>query len=208
MKNYLILLLLLISSLSFSQTNNQNETLKYSHKLTLGSDLFQPSFLGGFNLNVTYTTNRFVFDYSHGVALDIGENFQNSEQKALNAKIVLPWTTGPGVGYRFSSNFDARVDFKVHSVEVDLLNGQQQLEYQEYTMGPGAFYRFYFGKNTGFGIETSVRYWFDLGNNIDTLVNDKVQFEDTNGITQVFDPSVSSGFGINVALIYTFGKNK
>ena len=68
MKNYLILLLLVISSLSFSQTNNQNETLKYGHKLTLGSDLFQPIFLGGFNLNVTYTANRFVFDYSHGVS--------------------------------------------------------------------------------------------------------------------------------------------
>lgn len=204
-KIFLGVITFFVITLTYAQ--NEKTELLYSNKFTLGSDLFQPILLGGFNINATYTTNRWIFDYSHGMGLEIRDNLQTTEQKDLNSKIELPWTTGPGFGYRFTSNFDARLDFKVHSVEVDLLSGQQTLDYLEYTIGPGIFYRFYFGENSGFGLETSARYWFDFGNNLNNLVNDKFNFVDNDGNTRTFDPSVSSGVGFNIALIYTFNKN-
>ncbi|MEO0573561.1 MAG: hypothetical protein AAF039_17800, partial [Bacteroidota bacterium] len=182
--------------------------LKYSNKFSLGSDLFQPFLLGGFNINGTYMTNRWVFDYSHGVGLEIDDNFQTDEQQALNAEIEIPWTTGPGLGYRITNNLDVRLDFKAHRIEANLLQGQQEIEYTQFTIGPGTFYRFYFGKNTGFGLEASVRYWFDFGNDLDNLSDGNLDFVDNSGNDRSFDADVASGIGVNLALIYTFNKNK
>lgn len=193
---------------TFGQEAKETKELKYSNKWTLGSDLFQPFLLGGFNINVTYMTNRFVFDYSHGIALELGDNLQTDAQKDLNASIKLPWTTGPGFGYRITDALDTRIDFKAHKLDVELLDGQQKLDYTQFTFGPGAFYRFYFGKKTGFGLEASVRYWFDLGNSLDNLNDGNYEFTDTSDANRTFDTDLSSGFGANIALIYTFGKNK
>lgn len=191
-----------------AQSRQKPKELRYSHKFTLGTDLIQPFLLGGINLNATYTTNRFIFDWSHGQNLTIGESIQSDEQKELNLELEIPWTTGPGVGYRFTNTLDARFDFKAHGVEANLLNGQQTLDYTAYTAGPGVFYRLYLGKKTGFGLEFSARYWFELGNNLDNLDDSNFNFTSTDGQQRSFDTNVTGGFGANVALIYTFGRTK
>ncbi len=211
MKKLLVALALFLITVSgYSQTNDGSDKkiFRYSNKWTLGTDLAQPFLLGGLNLNVSYTTNRMIFDWSHGIGLEIPESIQSSEQKDLKANIKLPWTTGPGIGYRWTENLDARIDFKAHKTEVDLLNGQQKLDYIAYTVGPGVYYRFYFGKKTGFGLEASARYWFELGNDLDGLDESEFKFTDSQGNQRKFDTNINGGIGVNVALIYTFGKSK
>ena len=212
MKNSLICFVVLsMIATGFAQTSESNDTKKqfrYSNKLTLGTDLAQPFLLGGLNLNVTYTTNRWIFDYSHGIGLEIPDFIKSDEQEDLNAEIEIPWTTGPGVGYRITENLDTRIDFKAHRNEVDLLSGEVELEYTQFTMGPGVYYRFYPWEKSGFGLEASARYWFDLGNSQDGLDGSDFNFTDSNGNNQSFDTDISSGIGVNIALIYTFNKNK
>ncbi len=209
MKKLIITIILFSNFTLFAQSQDQEkEPFRYSHKFTLGTDLAQPFLLGGFNLNATYTTNRWIFDYSHGIGLEIPDFIKSDEQEDLNAEIEIPWTTGPGVGYRITETLDTRIDFKAHRTEVDLINGQQELEYTQFTAGPGVYYRFYLGKKTGFGLEASARYWFNLGNNLDGLDGDDFNFQDSNGNQQSFDTNISAGIGVNIALIYTFGRNK
>lgn len=212
MKKTIIYAMLLIGvNVNYGQTSNLKEDkkeLRYSHKFTLGTDLAQPFVLGGFNINATYTTNRLIFDYSHGIGLEIPDFIKTTEQEDLNAQIKIPWTTGPGIGYRWTDNLDTRIDFKAHRTEIDLLDGQVELNYTQFKAGPGIYYRFYLGKNTGFGLEASARYWFDLGNTQDNLDGDNFNFVDDQGNNQSFDTNISAGIGVNVALIYTFGRNK
>jgi len=207
-KTLIFVLLITMSYSSYTQSVKTKKELRYSKKFTLGTDLVQPFLLGGFNINVTYMTNRWVFDHSHGMSLEIRDFLQTDEQKSLNAKIELSWTTGPGIGYRFTDNLDARLDFKAHKTKADLLNGEQKLNYTQFTIGPGIFYRIYLGEKTGFGLEGSARYWFDLGNNLDNLDGDDFNFVDGLGNNRKFDTNISSGIGVNIALIYTFNRNK
>jgi hypothetical protein len=207
-KTFVFVLLTIISYSSYAQSEKTNKEFRYSNKFSIGTDLAQPFLLGGFNINVTYMTNRWVFDYSHGMSLEIRDFLQTDVQKALDTKIELPWTTGPGIGYRFTQNLDARLDFKAHRNEIELLNGQQELEYTQFTIGPGVFYRLYLGKKTGFGLEASARYWFDFGNNLENLNGDEFNFTDNEGNSRKFNTDISSGIGVNIALIYTFGRNK
>lgn len=209
MKKALVFVLLITMSYSsYAQSEKTKKELRYSKKFTLGTDLAQPFLLGGFNINATYMTNRWVFDYSHGISLEIRDFLQTDEQKNLNAKIELPWSTGPSIGYRFTDNLDTRLDFKAHKTKVDLLNGEQKLNYTQFTIGPGIFYRIYLGKKTGFGLEGSARYWFDFGNNLDNLDGADFNFVDSQGSNRKFDTNISSGIGVNIALIYTFNRNK
>ncbi len=204
-------ILVLVITIGYAQTTNQNDNKKqfrYSNKFTLGTDLAQPFVLGGYNLNATYTTNRWIFDYSHGIGLEIPDFIKSEEQEDLNAEIKIPWTTGPGIGYRLTENLDTRIDFKAHRTELDLLNGQAELEYTQFTAGPGVYYRFYLGKTTGLGLEASARYWFDLGNNQDGLDGTDFRFVDNEGNNQSFDTNINAGIGVNIAVIYTFGRNK
>lgn len=211
MKNLVLFASILLISFFVSAQNqslNDSKQFRYSNKFTLATDLAQPFLLGGFNLNATYTTKRWIFDYSHGIGLEIPDFIKSTEQEDLNASIKIPWTTGPGFGYRITDQLDVRIDFKAHGTEIDLLNGQVELEYTQFTAGPGFYYRFYFGKNTGFGLEASARYWFDLGNNQSGLDGNDFRFVDNNGNNQTFDTNISAGVGVNVALIYTFNKSK
>lgn len=190
------------------EKSSETKEFRYSNKLTLGTDLAQPFLLGGFNLNVSYTTNRMIFDWSHGIGLEIPDFIKSNEQEDLDAQIEIPWTTGPGIGYRWTEKFDTRIDFKAHRTEVELLGGQQKLEYTAFTVGPGAYYRFYLGKKTGFGLEASARYWFELGNSQDNLDGSEFKFTDNQGRAQTFDTNINGGIGVNIALIYTFNRTK
>lgn len=148
-KTFVFMLLTMMTYSSYAQSEKTNKEFRYSNKFSIGTDLVQPFLLGGFNINVTYMTNRWVFDYSHGMSLDIKDYLQTDEQKTLNTKLELPWTTGPGIGYRFTENLDARLDFKAHRNEIDLLNCQQELKYTQFYSRTRSFLSFLFRQEYG-----------------------------------------------------------
>lgn len=189
--------------------------LLYSNRFSLLFGLIQPVALGGFNVEANYFTKRLSFDYSHGVSLDIPVvgAFKDG-QLALH----LPYSTGFGVGYRFSSFFDVRFEPKLHRWEVyaegrDQVGGNRLAAFNTYTLGIGAYYRYMPFKNSdskllqGLTTSSSVRYWRNVGS---TQSGDEFSFANgkTGKAEQLKVPNI--GFAntpliLNVAVGYTFG---
>ena len=99
---------------------------------------------GGANLQLEATYGRFVFDYSHGWSL---EPPVAGEQKDQALALRLPWTTGFGVGYRFTRRFDVRFEPKLHKFDVffdgDRMTSTNRItSYRTATLGFGAYYKY------------------------------------------------------------------
>ena len=187
----------------------------YSNRFSLLFGLIQPTTLGGGNVEVNYFTKRLSFDYSHGFSLDppvVGDFKDN--KLALH----LPFSTGFGVGYRFSSFFDVRFEPKLHSWEVhaegkDQAGGNRLAAFKTFTLGIGAYYRYMPFKNSeskvlqGLTTSTSVRYWQNVGS---TPSNDEFSFtnRETGKKELLKVPNIgvaNSPIIVNVAVGYTFG---
>lgn len=70
---------------------------------------------GGFNIEGNLFYNRFVFDYSHGVTLSVtNDQLEQGNDREQGLDIHLPWTTGFGVGYRFTDWLNLRLEPKWH----------------------------------------------------------------------------------------------
>jgi hypothetical protein len=175
----------------------------------------QPLALKGFNVEVNYTTKRLIFDYSHGVSLDppvVGD------YKKQNLALHLPYSTGFGIGYRFSSFFDVRFEPKLHSWEVyykdETQNDANQIKkFKTMTLGIGAYYRYMPFKNStnkflqGITTSTSLRYWQNVGT---TLSNNEFSYfnKTTNKVEQLKAPNIgfaNSPIIFNIGIGYTFG---
>lgn len=214
-KNIIIIAVTII----FSSTNSfaQNKTKKdflYSNKVSVLFGLLQPVIAQGFNMEINYTTKRLIFDYSHGVSLDppvVGDF------KTQNIALHIPYTTGFGIGYRFSSFFDVRFEPKLHSWEVYYKgepqnDGTKIKDFKTITLGVGAYYRYMPFKNSsnkalqGITTSTSVRYWQNVGT---TLRNDELIYfnKTTNKIENLKAPNIgfaNSPIIFNIAIGYTF----
>ena len=216
MKNIFIAvaLLAICASSSFGQTKPKEEFL-YSNKVSVLFGLLQPTALGGFNIELNYTTKRMIFDYSHGASLDppvVGDF------KTQNVVLHLPYSTGFGIGYRLSSFFDVRFEPKLHSWEIyykdDVQHeGNKIKDFKTFTLGIGAYYRYMpFKNNTnkflqGITTSTSIRYWQNVGT---TLRND--EFSYFNKVTNKTETLKALNIGIanspiifNIGIGYTFG---
>ncbi len=172
MKNLSILITILIFSITntFAQSKT-NKDLLYSNKISLLFGTLQPTVLKGFNVEINYATKRLIFDYSHGVSLDPPTAGDFKSQKV---SLHLPYSTGFGIGYRFSSFFDVRFEPKLHSWEV-YNEGETQSsstkikDFKTITLGIGAYYRYMpFKKSNnkalqGITTSTSFRYWQNVG---------------------------------------------
>ncbi len=99
----LVLSTTLISN-SFAQKTEKQDFL-YSNKFSLLFGIIQPTALQGFNVEVNYFRKRMSFDYSHGISLDPASVGKYKDQ---NIAMHLPFSTGFGVGYRFTSFLDLR----------------------------------------------------------------------------------------------------
>ncbi|MCE3012381.1 MAG: hypothetical protein LW878_04875, partial [Proteobacteria bacterium] len=104
--------------------------------------------------------------------------------------------------------WDARIDFKAHYSRLNFESNPVPLTYTVYTVGPSIFYNWYPLTNDtkGFVVQLSARYWFNVGDDLD---NDNYTYTDSNGQSKVHDPKKYwdgslGGFGMNVALGYTF----
>ena len=189
--------------------------LLYSNRFSLLFGLIQPVALKGFNVEANYFTRRLSFDYSHGTSLNppvVGDFKDN--QLAL----YLPYSTGFGVGYRFSSFFDVRFEPKLHSWEVyaegrDQVAGNRLAAFKTFTLGIGAYYRYMPFKNSnskllqGLTTSTSVRYWQNVGS---TQSSDEFGFmSEKTGKKEVLKvPNIgiaNTPLILNVAVGYTFG---
>jgi hypothetical protein len=216
MKNLIIIVVLTTISISssFAQTKEKKELL-YSNKFSLLFGTLQPTALKGFNVEVNYTTKRIIFDYSHGVSLDpptVGD-FKN-QKIALH----LPYSTGFGIGYRFTSFFDIRFEPKLHAWEVynegDTQNENTKIkDFETFTLGIGAYYRYMPFKNSnnkllqGITTSTSIRYWQNVGT---TLSNDEFSYlnKSTNKTETLKAPNIgiaNSPILFNIGIGYTFG---
>ena len=101
MKNIIVLIVTIILGVTntFAQKKVKKDFL-YSNRVSVLFGLLQPVVAQGFNMEINYTTKRLIFDYSHGVSLDppvVGDF------KTQNVVLHIPYTTGFGIGSRFSS---------------------------------------------------------------------------------------------------------
>ncbi len=207
--------ILIFSLTNLIGQNKEKKELLYSNKFSIMFGLIQPIALNGYNIEVNYTTNRFIFDYSHGVSLEPPTIGNYKTQKIA---LHIPITTGFGIGYRFSSFFDLRFEPKLHSWEVynesDKQNEINQInKFKTFTLGAGAYYRYMPFKNSknkvlqGITTSTSLRYWQNVGT---TLRNDQFSYLNKTSNKEETLKAPNIGFAnspliFNIAIGYTFG---
>lgn len=140
--------------------------------------LSQPLVTKGGNVEINYLTEKLVFEYSHGFALNLsagnGLGITNSE-RAQNLDIYVPYSTGGGIGYRFTKEFNLRLEIKQHQFNVAHPSGEQ-FNYTTRDIGVGAYYFWLPFNNINLLIVPSLRYWPTV---YTTLKNDEYTF--TNG---------------------------
>lgn len=216
MKNLILIASLVTFSIcnSFAQTIEKKKLL-YSNKFSILFGTLQPAALKGYNVELNYTTNRLIFDYSHGVSLDPPTAGDFKTQKVA---LHLPYSTGFGIGYRFTSFFDVRFEPKLHSWEVyndgETQNSSTKIkDFKTFTLGIGAYYRYMPFKKSenkflqGITTSTSIRYWQNVGT---TLRNDEFSYlnKSTNKIETLKAPNIGIGNSpivFNIGVGYTFG---
>lgn len=133
----------------------------YAEQWNLVFGLSQPLVLKGGNVEINYLTEQFVFEYSHGFALNLsasgGAGMSNSE-KSQNLDIYAPYSTGGGVGYRFTKEFNVRLEVKQHQFNVTHPSGEN-INYTTRDIGVGAYYFWLPLNSRNLLIVPSIRYW-------------------------------------------------
>jgi hypothetical protein len=139
--------------------------------------LSQPVLFRGGNIELEYRTRNFVLGWSHGAGLQI-DRFEpglSAADKAEQAKIRMPWTTGPHAGYRITGQLTVAVDFKAHRVNANLPGGSVT-RYTVYTVGPALNYDQPLGRK--WFIQPTLRWWPTVGT---TLSDGKASLLRANG---------------------------
>lgn len=170
-KCLLVATLFYVSNLAIAQQSWKTETRA---NLLLG--LNQP-LLGGFNIEGNLFYHRWAFDYSHGISLNLDNEFLDPINKEQGLDVHIPWTTGFGVGYRFTEWLNLRAEPKWHKFEL-FYNGQEQTEtnliadYTTFSMGLGlyTFFRPFKGRDNwlqGLSMAPSIRWWPKVSSSLD-----------------------------------------
>ncbi len=174
-----------------------NTTQAQTWNLVFG--LSQVVFLNGGNIEINYLTDKFVFEYSHGFDLDLNaspnELALTATERQQNLDIDVPYSTGGGVGYRFTKSLNVRVEFKQHKFSVTHPGGEH-ISYTTQDLGLGAYYFYKPFKRMNLVIVPSIRYWPTLNT---SLNDDKHTF--SNG-----DEHKAHEFGLfgNVSIGWSF----
>jgi hypothetical protein len=161
--------------------------------------LSQLAFLSGGNVEINYLTEKFVFEYSHGFNLDLNaspnEMALTETERQQNLDIEVPYSTGGGVGYRFTKAFNVRIEAKQHKFNVTHPSGEK-ISYTTQDLGLGAYYFYKPFKRTNLIIVPSIRYWPTINT---SLHDDKYTF--SNG-----DEHKAHDFGLfgNVSIGWSF----
>jgi hypothetical protein len=208
----------LLTQTSYGQKIKEKEDFLYSNRVSILAGLIQPMVLKGGNVEVTYFTKKVSFDYSHGFKLNMSGGTITGDAKTQKLAYHLPYSTGFGIGYRFTSFLDVRVEPKLHSWEV-YYDGEEQNKanliksYKTWSVGLGAYYRYmpFMQKDNwlqGITTSTSLRWWPNVDS---SLPSDKFTYH--NKFTNKDETLKASSIGIagsqflfNVSVGYTFGK--
>ena len=137
--------------------------------------LSQPLVTKGGNAEINFLTESFVFEYSHGFALNLSANnsvAMTNIEKSQNLDIYVPYSTGGGVGYRFTKEFNVRLEMKQHQFNVTNSAGEY-ISYTTRDIGVGAYYFWQPFSNNNLLIVPSIRYWPTV---YTTLKNDEYTF--------------------------------
>jgi len=211
MKSWLFILWIFLSFSSFAQ---RKEDKKNEFAFLFG--LNQPILLSGFNMEVNYFTSKFVFDYSHGISLDVTGNLVTQEMQDQQLVAHLPYSTGFGVGYRFTKFLNLRVEPKWHRFEI-YYDGEEQTNtnliqsYSTFTLGLGLYGKWMpFEKKEGLArnimVAPSVRFWPSVST---SLNND--QFSYNNKFTGQTETQQALNIGagntpwvVNISVGYRF----
>ncbi|QJR36409.1 hypothetical protein [Gemmatimonas groenlandica] len=159
--------------------------------------LSQPILFGGGNVEVEYLTRNFVVGWSHGAALQIDrfESGVSDADKAEQATLRMPWTTGPSLGYRITNRLNVTLDLKAHRVKASLPGGSAT-SYSVYTVGPAVGYNQPIGQR--WFIQPLLRWWPTVGT---SLTDDTAPLRRADGslyqhkaLDLGFVPNVKIGF--------------
>ena len=159
-----IILILVLAAL-FYEINAQGK----KHEAAILFGLSQPLLLDGFNIEGNYFTKRMSFDYSHGVSLEYAGSAITGDMKEQHLVAHVPYSTGFGIGYRFTSWLNLRVEPKWHRFEI-YYDGEDQtlanriIAYNTFTFGLGLYGKWhpFETKNNflkGLMIAPSIRWW-------------------------------------------------
>ena len=140
--------------------------------------------LNGFNVEGNLFYKRLAFDYSHGVSLDFSGNNVSGSIKEQRLAVHMPYTTGFGVGYRFTHWLNVRLEPKWHRFEI-YYNGDAQtlsnriVGYNTFSLGLGAYASWLPFKHSqsgwkGIMISPSLRYWPTMSS---TLTDNKFAYD-------------------------------
>jgi hypothetical protein len=178
--------------------------------------LSQPLVAHGFNVEFNYIHDRFIFDFSTGVGLTFSGNALPSSLQQQGVEVHMPWTTGFGIGYRFTEWINLRVEPKWHRFEFNYQDGQQLTSneitsYNTVTLGLGLYGCYLpFKKKTNFlkgiMISPSVRYWPTLSS---TLPGNSFSYynQTTESVQQIktYGPGIQlSPWIVNISVGYSF----
>lgn len=161
--------------------------------------LSQVAFLNGGNVEINYLTEKFVFEYSHGFNLDLNASPNDmaltETERQQNLQIDVPYSTGGGIGYRFTKSLNVRIEYKYHKFNVNHPSGEQ-VSYTTQDLGLGAYYFYWPLKDMNLVIVPSIRYWPTVKT---SLNDDKYTF--SNG-----DEHKAHDFGLfgNVSIGWSF----
>ncbi len=209
-----ILATLAVGQLLHARPAPAQTPLRYSNRVSILAGLLQPLVLRGGNVEVNYFSRRLSFDYSHGFSLEPPTVGQFREQRLA---LHLPYSTGLGVGYRFSSYFDVRLEPKLHQWEVYRADqpataANRLASFRTVTLGVGAYYRWFpFRRGSrllqGVTTSTSVRWWQNVGStqpdNQFSYANAQTGQQETLRVPSI--GLANTPLLINVAVGYTFG---
>lgn len=164
--------------------------------------LNQPLLMGGFNLELNYFTKRLAFDFSHGVSLNYKGDLVTGAMKDQHLVAHLPYSTGFGIGYRFTEWINLRVEPKWHRFEIFYEGDEQTLanrlvSYNTFTLGLGLYGKWHPFKNKenflrGIMIAPSIRFWPNVSS---TLSGDQASY--SNKITGQTETHKALNIGAN-----------
>jgi hypothetical protein len=156
---------ILIMTSAFAQQKEINNDVRVNLLFGINQPL-----LGGFNIEGNFFWKRLAFDYSHGTNLKFSSEILGGAYQEQGLKATLPWTTGFGVGYRFNTWLNLRVEPKWHKFEISYEETPEGIsgavtDYTTFTLGLGLYANLRPFKNSqnkflsGLMIAPSIRYW-------------------------------------------------
>jgi hypothetical protein len=211
---------MLIIALSSIALKSNAQDWKSDKKVNVVFGLTQPIFAKGFNIEGNYIYKRLIFDYSHGVSLDLSGTTVTPDLREQGLAVHMPYTTGFGIGYRLKEWVNVRIEPKWHRFEFyyddETQNSSSQITaYNTMTIGIGVYghYQPFKNKTTflkGIMISPSIRFWPTISS---TLEGNSYNYlnKNTGKSEEIKTLDVGPGFTpfiYNISIGYSFGLKK